>query len=232
MSATEREQQQPVADLSSGPPATTDGDAAAGPLGAPLETLSGQPIPLDQLPDGPLRQALVSGEYAWLDTHSGEQPATVTFRSSPSPDGQPRAPIVSWASPLASAPSPFYEAAAVPFDELVASSHEQRSDVDAGSNAASRSMASGHMADSAGSGGDEAASGGGKAAATAAGVAAPAPTAVIAEAQPDKFAAATQGPERSYGVWDAAAAGKEHPSLRAGSASSRMGGASDSVSSW
>jgi len=51
---------------------------------------------------------------------SGDMP-TVTVLP-PSSSGAPRLPIVSWRSPFAKAPSPFAQAAATPFDQLVANS--------------------------------------------------------------------------------------------------------------
>ncbi len=51
---------------------------------------------------------------------SGDMP-TVTVLP-PSSSGAPRQPIVSWRSPFAKAPSPFAQAAATPFDQLVANS--------------------------------------------------------------------------------------------------------------
>ena len=51
---------------------------------------------------------------------SGDMP-TVTVLP-PSSSGVPRLPIVSWRSPFAQAPSPFAQAAATPFDQLVANS--------------------------------------------------------------------------------------------------------------
>ena len=74
-------------------------------------------------PGRALPKLLASG-LEWLDV-AGGQPPTITWPT-PTPDGKPRAPIVSWASPLASAPSPFANAASVPFDELVAGSQTPR----------------------------------------------------------------------------------------------------------
>ena len=58
---------------------------------------------------------------------SGDLP-TVTLLP-PSPTGAVRPTIVSWASPSARAPSPFAQAAATPFDQLVASSSKPAAEV-------------------------------------------------------------------------------------------------------
>ncbi len=191
-------------------------------------------------PSGPLREALESGDYEWLGMPGGQRP-TITWPL-PAPDGRPRAPIVSWASPPASAPSPFASAASVPFDELVAGSRGQLA---AGEPASPPEAPPGTSrqppvwdspsSDVPAAGETDAAAGadqsGGDSAAASPQAQRPAEPPPLGSDVRSSSEAASDMQEQKLAAWQATSGGKDR--LRANSNNSKMGMASsDSVSSW